>query len=151
MEHSAPPSIAIAAITTLGAFIGALISHFLIQRRSVDLAVHKSRGEAYKSVWEKTALLSKWPRRAGVTYLDLRDFSEQLRDWYFLAGGLYLSESARKAYGNLQEALNAPGLATANDALSDADYTLLQDLCSKLRGELTRDLLSRKRMFVFSR
>jgi hypothetical protein len=151
MEHNAAPSIAIAAITTLGAFIGALISHFLIQRRSVDLAVHRSRGEVYKVVWEKTGLLSKWPRRAGVKYSDLRTLSEELRNWYFLVGGLYLSDSARAAYGNLQEALNDPRRPQGADNVSDSDYELVQISCSKLRTELTHDLLSRKRMFLFSR
>jgi hypothetical protein len=151
MEQSAPASIAVAAITTLGAFIGALISHFLIQRRSVDVAIHKSRGEAYKPVWEKTGLLSMWPRRPGVTYLELRTFSEDLRNWYFLVGGLYLSDSARAAYGNLQKALNDPRRPNSADAVSDSDYALLQGYCSKLRTELTHDLLSRKRMFLFSR
>ncbi len=151
MDHNAASSIGIAAITTLGAFIGALISHFLIQRRSVDLAVHRSRGEVYKAVWEKTGLLPKWPRRTDVKYSDLRRFSEELRNWYFLVGGLYLSDSARAAYGNLQEALNDPRRPQGTDTDSDSDYTLLQISCSKLRTELTHDLLSRKRMFLFSR
>jgi hypothetical protein len=151
MEHNAASSVAIATITTLGAFIGALISHFLIQRRSVDLAVHRSRGEVYKSVWEKTGLLSRWPRRSGLTYGELRTLSEELRNWYFLVGGLYVSDSARAACGNLQEALNDPHRSQSADIVSDSDYAPLQISCSKLRSELTHDLLSRKRMFLFSR
>jgi len=151
MEHSAPASLAIAAITIIGAFVGALISHLLTQRGSVDAAVHKSRSEVYKLVWEKTALFSRWPRRTGVTCSNLRTLSEELRDWYFLAGGWYLSDSARAAYGNLQEALNDPSRPASANPLRDSDYTLLQDLCSRLRTELTHDLLSRKRLFLFSR
>ncbi len=151
MEHTGSASLGVALVTTLGAFIGALISHFLVQRRGLDLALYKQRGEAYKPLWEKTSLLSRWPQRTGVTYSQLQSFSEELRNWYYLVGGMHLSDSARKAYGSLQEALNHPTRAPSPKTLSPSDYTLLQDLCSNLRTELTHDLLSRKRMFVFSR
>ncbi|HEV1993287.1 MAG TPA: hypothetical protein VGR03_03050 [Candidatus Acidoferrum sp.] len=151
MEHSASSTIGVALITTFGAFIGALISHFLIHRRGLDLALYKQRGEAYKGLWQKTSMLSRWPQQAGVTYSQLQNLSEELRHWYYFAGGEYLSDSARKAYGNLQKALNDPTRAPNPKTLSPSEYTLLQDLCSKLRTELTHDLLSRKRMFVFSR
>jgi hypothetical protein len=151
MEHTGSSTVVVALITTLGAFIGALISHFLIQRRGLDLALYKQRGEAYKGLWQKTSMLSRWPQRTGVTYSQLQNLTEELRHWYYFVGGEYLSDSARKAYGNLQEALNHPIRAPNPQILSPSDYTLLQDLCSKLRTELTHDLLSRKRMFVFSR
>lgn len=151
MEHASSASLGVALITTVGAFVGALISHFLTQRRGLDAIVYKHRQEAYKVLWEKTSVLPKWPERKDVTYAQLRDFSEDLRQWYFLVGGVYLSDSARKAYGNLQEALNMPASGPRPDLLSRSDYSVLQDLCSRLRTELTHDLLSRKRMFLFSR
>ncbi len=149
MEHTSAAPLGVAIITTFGAFIGALLSHILIQRRGLDLAIYKHRGEAYKALWEKTSLLPKWPKRTGITYFQIRTLSEELREWYFSVGGVYLSDSARKAYGNLQEALSEPVRAPSSITLSPTDYTLLQDLCSKLRTELTHDLLSRKRMFLF--
>ncbi len=151
MEYASSASFGVGIITTIGAFIGALISHFLTQRRSLDLAIYKHREQAYKGLWEKTALLPRWPQQTGVTYAQLRSLSEELRHWYFLVGGVYLSDSARKAYGNLQEALNEPARSPRPNPLIPSDYTVLQDLCSKLRTELTHDLLSRKRMFLFSR
>jgi hypothetical protein len=151
MELPRAASLFAPLITTFGAFVGALISHFLIQRRGLDLAVYKQRVEVYKPLWEKTSLLSRWPQRIGVTYSQLQSLSDELRHWYFFMGGMYLSDSARKAYGNLQEALNHPARAPSPKPLSTSDYTILQDLCSSLRTELTHDLLSRKRMFVISR
>ena len=151
MEHTGSSTVVVALITTFGAFIGALISHFLIQRRGLDLALYKQRGEAYKGLWQKTVKFSRWPQQTGVTYSQLRELSGELREWYYFVGGEYLSDSARKAYGKLQEALNQPTRAPTPQTLSPSDYTVLQDLCSKLRTELTHDLLSRKRMFVFSR
>jgi len=151
MEASAGGSLGVAIITAIGAFIGALISHFLTERRSLDLAIYKRREEAYKELWKHTAHIPKWPPREDLKFPELRAFSEELRHWYFEIGGVYLSDSARRAYGNLQEALNSPGLAAKAAPLKGPDYSALQDLCSKLRTELTHDLLSRKRMFVFSR
>ena len=151
MEHASSGSLGIAIITGVGAFIGALISHLLTQRRSLDLAIYKHRGEAYKGLWERTFLLPRWPQRAGVTYAQLRTLSEELRHWYYFVGGVYLSDSARNAYGDLQESLNDPAWKTSSDPLSAPHYTLLMNLCSKVRTELTHDLLSRKRMFLFSR
>jgi len=149
--ETAPASFGIAVFTTIGAFVGALISHLLAQRRGLDLTIYKQRAEVYKGLWEKTALLPKWPKKAEVTYAQLKTLSEELRDWYFHLGGLYLSDSARAAYGSLQEALNEPSRVPNSNSVRDPDYDLLQGLCSKLRTELTHDLLSRKRMFLFSR
>ena len=125
MEHASSSSLGIAIITSIGAFIGALISHLLTQRRSLDLAMYKHRGEAYKGLWEKTFLLPRWPQRAGVTYAQLRTLSEELRHWYYFVGGVYLSDSARNAYSDLQEALNDPARKPSSDALSAPNYTLL--------------------------
>jgi hypothetical protein len=96
-------------------------------------------------------LLPKWPRATDVTYAKLHTLSEGLRDWYFLEGGIYLSEEARKAYGNVQEnvCLTVQGKQDEQDkTISDAEYDKLVDCCSALRTELTRDLQSRKRAFV---
>jgi hypothetical protein len=151
MGHPDSVPFGVALITTFGAFLGALISHFLIARRGLDLALYKQRGEAYKPLWEKTSALPRWPQRTGITYSQLQTLSEEFRDWYYFVGGMYLSDSARKAYGNLQEALNHPTRAPSPMSLTPLDYTLLQNLCSILRTELTHDLLSRKRLFVVSR
>jgi hypothetical protein len=69
----------------------------------VDLDLRKSRIDVYKILWEKTGTLPKWPRNAELTYDNVRRLTKELRDWYFEMGGLYLSRSARVAYGALQE------------------------------------------------
>lgn len=151
MEHAASTSLSVTILTALGAFVGALLSHFLTQRRSLDLVVYKHREEAYKILWKKTSLLPMWPRRSGVTCAQIRTLSEELRDWYFHVGGVYLSDSARHSYGDLQKALNDERRPPSPEPLTTPDYDLLQDLCSKLRTQLTYDLVSRKRMFLLSR
>jgi hypothetical protein len=68
-------------------------------------------------------------------------------------GGMYLSSQARKAYGTLQE-LIAGVVARERVAggldrpLSPEDYGAIQDRASRLRTEMTTDLLSRRRTFM---
>jgi len=151
MESATSASIPTVLLTTISAFLGALVSHFLTQRRGLDLAVYKHRGEVYKLLWQKTSLLPNWPRRKDVTYALIRALSVELRTWYFEVGGVYLSDPARKAYGNLQTVLNKFETAPDSETLATEHYDLLRDRCSDLRSELTHDLLSRKRMLLVSR
>ncbi len=137
-----------------GAFltaIGVLVKSAFSQRVKIDESVLKERRELYQKLWEKTKLLPKWPQATDVTYAKLHTLSEELRDWYFLEGGIYLSEQARKAYGNVQENLCLTTKAKQDDqekSITDAEYQNLVDFCSALRTELTQDLQSRKRAFM---
>jgi Zn-dependent oligopeptidase len=122
----------------------------LSQRTKIDETMLKERRELYKKLWEKTKLLPKWPQATDVTYAKLHTLSEELRNWYFEQGGIYLSEQARKVYGNVQENLCKTVQGKQNDqakTITDAEYKNLVDFCSALRTELTRDLQSRKRAF----
>ena len=151
MEPANPAPILTAVLTTISAFIGALISHFLTQRRGLDLVIYRHREQVYKTLWNKLSLLPKWPKASGVTYEQVRNLSRELRDWYFASGGIYLSSPARKAYGDLQQLMNDSSLPSVSTPLSPSHYDLLQKRSSALRTELTADLLSRKRMFLVSR
>jgi hypothetical protein len=130
--------------------IGVMAKNALSQRTKIDETVMKERRELYKKLWEKTKLLPKWPQATNVTYAKLLTLSEELRDWYLLEGGIYLSEQARKAYGNVQENLCLTAQGKWDDqtkTITDTEYKTLVVFCSALRTELTRDLQSRKRAF----
>jgi hypothetical protein len=68
-------------------------------------------------------------------------------------GGMYLSAPARKAYGALQEQI-VNVVARERDGesgdrpLSPQDYQAIQNRASRLRTEMTTDLLSRRRTFM---
>ncbi len=61
----------------------------------------------YKQLWNMTKVLPKYPREADVTYKRLTGFSEELRDWYYGEGGMYLSRKAQQSYVALQETITA--------------------------------------------
>ena len=91
------------------------------------------------------------PRKPGVTYKDLANLSEQFRDWYFREGGLFLSSKARNTYGKLQGCVsNVLRQEKGKEAvvISCDHYVLIRDKCSALRTEMTKDLQSRRRMFL---
>lgn len=112
-----------------------LTRRLLLERtESVDADLRKNRETVYRSLWKKTAALPQWPRNDGLTYGDLVKMSGQFRDWYFNEGGLYLSKSARDAYGQAQGAITA--VTDGRDSatrVNDADYEAIRIHCSNLR------------------
>lgn len=71
----------------------------------IDVHLREKRITVYGKLWKATEILPKWPRAESVTYAQLLEFSETMRDWYFGEGGMYLSRDAQGAYGALQDAI----------------------------------------------
>lgn len=137
-----------AAIGGIVSFIGAVINNTLEKRTKVDENLRNSRIEVYKILWKKMELLPKWPKSTNVTYEKLNNFSVELKDWYFDGGGMYLSEKARKAYGNLQEAVSNVVGKGNEGTIKDDEYKLVRGKCGLLRTEITKDLQSRSRTLL---
>lgn len=118
------------------------------QRLQIDQHLRERREAVYKLVWDITRQLPAYPPDADASRMVLKTLNEQLRDWYFDGGGMYLSEPAAFAYRNLQQGLLAQWAGKDLDekllrAGAD-DYEPARRLCSAFRTELTRDLLSRQ-------
>jgi hypothetical protein len=160
-------------------YVSALLTNIIQRRAVIDESVRTIRAESYAVIWRRMSLLPLWPRARGVTFEQILNMSEDLRDWYFgqagseqshqtlsapqattdsgpsgqlhTPGGMYLSTEARRAYVSLQNHLNAlvneqhDGLDTE---LPLETYDSIQERCSSLRTEITRDLLSRRRAFM---
>jgi hypothetical protein len=110
----------------------------------IDTDLRNKRVDAYATLWQLTQVLPKWPRAEGVTYERLRQFSAELREWYFHTGGMWLSHAARDAYGDVQEAIWELPAGNPSDVLDPKHYDATRDKCSALRTALTDDLLSRR-------
>lgn len=139
-----------AILGVFGGIGGAFLKSTLGSRAKIDESLRAKRLDVYADLWKKTGLLPKWPKSQGVTYATLASFSQELQTWYFAEGGIFLSEKARKVYGDLQETLNKFANENNTQPLSDPDYESARQGCSKLRTELTRDLMSRRRTFLIS-
>jgi hypothetical protein len=111
---------------------------------AVDTDLRTKRIPVYAELWEKTGLLPMWPWNTELKYEEVRQLTSDLRDWYFKRGGMYLSESARDTYFEVQKCINAILDKVQAGPVSHDDYKAVRDKCSALRTELAKDLLSRR-------
>ena len=125
-------------------YAGAIIQNMLSSRTRLDESIRDTRLKVYAVLWQKTGLLPKWPRSKNVTYEKLMALSEEMRNWYFEQGGIYLSSRSRKAYGNAQDAMWAILDKHPTGAITDTEYDAIREKLSAMRTELTEDLLSRR-------
>jgi len=103
-----------------------------------------ARIATYRRLWDLTKLLPKWPRAKNVTYNNLLEFSESLRDWYFEEGaGMFLSGAAYTSYAALQDTLTAIRAEQPSGNISEDHYEIVRELCGALRHRIAQDIGSR--------
>jgi hypothetical protein len=124
----------------------ALLNAWISARAGVDEDLRSQRLELYPKLWSATAAVSRWPR-VDVTRGSLEELHRDLRTWYYARGGLFLSESARARYGDVQELIATLLTHTGGpaDVLVPDGYTALMNTASALRTALTEDLDTRRR------
>jgi hypothetical protein len=128
--------------------VEARLGAILDAQAALDVNLRDRREGVYGHLWRLGALVSRWPRNPSLAYSELDTLHLQLKDWYYeQQGGLWLSDEAREAYGDLQEQLAAPrdGAGPASVDVAGPDYERIMTAFSALRTELTRDLQSRVR------
>jgi hypothetical protein len=136
-------------LAALAAWLGKVWADRIAQNQKlnadIDVDLRVRRIDVYQELWSCTSLLPKWPKASGVTYQQLLAFSQTLRDWYFMKGGMYFSRSTHdKAYSPLQDALAEVLSAKSSGVVSDADYEKIRRCCSTLRSALADDIESRR-------
>jgi hypothetical protein len=138
------PLVTPAVVGGVVSFVVSTLSNALSYRAKVDEGLRDTRLALYRVLWKKTEILPKWPHRTDVTYEKLHELSEELRNWYFGDGGIFLSRAARRAYGKLQDTVGEIVTQRPKGAIIDLDYEEVRLRCSDLRTQLTEDLLSRR-------
>ena len=112
---------------------------------TIDLDLRNHRLAAYKTLWEATSILPQRPKAKNVTYQDIERFSEKLREWYFVQGGMFLSRSAQSdGYVPLQDEICGILSQGVDGVISDTHYDQIRERCSHLRSLLASDIQSRK-------
>lgn len=131
--------------------VGTYVKTLLDNRAAVGEELRGARLVPYKELWKSTVLLSVWPRWP-LTRGELQDLHVRLRGWYYETGGLYLSETARARYGDVQGLIAAVLRSPAGDGdrIADGDYDDLMDTCSALRTAMTEDLESRRQRSLWT-
>src|SRR5881296_656800 len=91
-------------------------------RSTIDTDLRGRRFPVYAELWKRTGTLPQWPRNGKLTYSDLAELTSHLRDWYFFDGGIYLSMTARSAYGEVQKTVISILDKKQSGIVSDSDY-----------------------------
>ena len=140
-------------VSAIVAYLTARYQSAIAAQNKLDETLRDTRLKVYKSLWKTSGLLPRWPRAATVTYQALDGLSQTMQKWYFNTGGIYLSKAARKAYGDVQEAITNvlenhlkqdKIEEPAEKVIATADYTRIMDKFHHLRDRLTEDLSSRR-------
>jgi hypothetical protein len=136
-------------LAALAAWLGKVWADRIAQNQKlhadIDVDLRVRRIAVYQELWTATSLLPKWPKASGLTYEQLLAFSQTLRDWYFMKGGMYFSRSTHdNAYSPLQDALAEVLRSNSSGVISDEHYETIRRACSTLRSALAGDIESRR-------
>lgn len=113
-----------------------------------DIDLRKSRIEAYEALWKELEPLAYHSPPGTVTPRVVRNLGGALRHWYFTTGGLFLSETTRQPYFNLQQGVSGAlkhKAADSSEEIPDETLKALKTLASRLRTSCTDDVATRVR------
>jgi len=110
---------------------------------SSDPEVARARRSHYETLYRILKPLARYDLPEPLSIEVLGRVSADMRDWYFDAGGLYLSDASREPYFKLKEAIKIisqhPAYLSTQLVLEEDSETLLQ-AASRLRAALRDDL-----------
>ncbi len=118
-----------------------------------DKELRKNRLDAYKELWKRLKPLARYSPEKPLTYQIVKETSENLRDWYFDTGGIFLSRESREPYFALKKAIqdiiDRPELQKDKDAPLGAEWLKpLFDQGRVLREGLSNDIGTRRQPFL---
>ena len=102
-----------AALSLVTGLVSGLISAvitFFVTRAKVrldltaeyDRKLRSERLDAYRELFKRMKPLARYSAEKPLTYKIIKETSEDLRDWYFDVGGVYLSKDSREPYFELK-------------------------------------------------
>ena len=134
-----------ALLGTLAGGLSAFLTHRAQLRRELeytyDRELRARRVEAYVSLYRRTDKFPRyWPTLPARK--DINSWSQSFDDWYFgEAGGLFLSNDARKAYLAMLDETAAVATGESPDIpLSDEEVQRLWRVGQALRRQLAADI-----------
>ena len=157
-----------AALSLITGLISGLVSAvitFFVTRAKVrldltaeyDRKLRSERLDAYRELFKRLKPLARYSPEKPLTYKIIKDTSEDLRDWYFDIGGIYLSKESRTPYFDLKGLMQAiiDNEKFKDDPKSDEVRREFEELIGQvlaegksLREYLTNDIGTRRGPFV---
>ena len=155
---------ALSLITGLiSGLISAVITFFVTRSKvrldltaEYDRKLRSERLDAYRELFKRLKPLARYSRERPLTYNIIKDTSEDLRDWYFDIGGIYLSKESRTPYFELKRLMqniidNEKFQKDPKTPFGEDMNDLLEPLLEQgklLRESLTNDIGTRRGPFV---
>jgi hypothetical protein len=140
--------------------ITAVITYFATRSKTVldltienDRELRKERLKAYQELWPRLKSIAKYSAERPLTWQIIKETSEHMRDWYFGAGGIYLSARSRKPYFDLKKEMQLiiddHGNKHKKETELDPAYTTqLHRHATDLRASLSDDVGTRRKPFI---
>ena len=154
-------SILIPFITSLvSGLVSAILTYFGTRSKirldlsaEYDKELRASRLEVYQELWRLLKPLARFSAESPLTYSIIRETTENMRDWYFDTGGIYLSRLSREPYMKLKGAMQAiiddTSLAEhADEPLSGPRIEAVLKKGHSLRSSLADDIGTRRGSFI---
>ena len=132
----------------LGGVLGGFVQAIYNYKKEILSITWTKRFEEYKTIWQITGVLPKYPEDLEISYKDLYNTCLNLKNWYFKNGGIILSKKSRVAYEELQKTLYSVSSKQTDEKLTPEDYKYLREIFSSFRAELTNDLTSRNKSLL---
>jgi hypothetical protein len=142
-----------------GAITAVVTYYSTYARARLDLTVEydkdlrTSRLQTYKDLWRRLKPLARYTAERPLSYRIAKDTSEDMRNWYFDVGGIYLSRESRGPYfavkKALQQIIDDRDLAQRPD--DGVDPQVAKRVYRKgtaLREELSNDIGTRRQSFL---
>ena len=130
----------------------AVITYFVtLSKIRLDLAVEydkKLRAErldAYKKLFTLLKPLARYSPAEQITDQIIKRTSENMRDWYFDIGGIYLSQKSREHYFALKESMQK---VIDKPTLLDTELKNILKHGKVLRESLSNDVGTRAESFM---
>ena len=146
------------AITAVVTYYSTLAKARLDLTIEYDKELRQSRLKAYQDLWQHLKPLARYTAEHPLSYRIAKKTSEQMRDWYFDRGGIYLSRESREPYFDLKQALqdiiddsrlqeqpDAPAASLHPKVVARVHHT-----GTALRETLSNDIGTRRQSFLSS-
>jgi hypothetical protein len=86
------------AITAVITYLATVAKTRLDLAVEYDKGLRKDRLDVYLKLWPMLKPLAKYSASEPARYQIVKQVSENMRDWYFDVGGIYLSKRSRGPY-----------------------------------------------------
>jgi hypothetical protein len=134
------------AIGIGGTYLSAVLKFRKDLQAKYDISLRDMRIDPYKDLWKRLEPLATYSPPGPLSYATINQLSAKLREWYFQVGGLFLSESSRKSYFELQKKIEkiVSGHDQIDDIIPDDMVDEIKFKAHDLRSSMAKDVGTRQ-------